>query len=169
MALTDFYALQKLRATPLQALVDEFDSLETPQIVSSASASAAIGTTNTAVLTLTSCVFRAGRAYMVENIGGVLSDAAGRFADFSLFKTSTAGTQWGAFYRTTCQGAFQVNGYGKIYLQRSAGTDLTADLVLTLQANAGTVTHDAAAARPRALVVTDVGPATGYTYAFDVT
>jgi hypothetical protein len=138
--------------------------------VSSTSASSAIGTSATSVLTLSGCVLRAGRAYSIENVGGVFGDADGRYADFALFKTSTAGTQIGAYYRTRAGGpGAQMNCYGKIYMRRSAGTDLTMNLVLSIVANAGTVTHDAAANRPRALVVTDVGPQASWSFAFDVT
>jgi hypothetical protein len=140
------------------------------QAVSSITASAAIGTTVTAILTLTSCVFSAGRAYSIECVGGAYGDVDGRFADFSVFKTSTAGTQYGAFYRTRCGiNTKQTNCYGKIYVRRSAGTDLTTDIVLTVASDAGTVTMDAFSNRPRALVVRDVGTATAYSWAFDVT
>ena len=141
---------------------------ENVQAVVSITASSAIGTTNTAILTLTNCLFQAGRAYSVECIGGVFGDADGRMADFGFFKTSTAGTQYGAFYRTRAL-IFQTNCYGKIYVIRSAGTDLTTDVVLTVNSNAGTVTHDAASYRPRALVVRDVGTAAQYSSFFAVT
>ena len=140
------------------------------QAVASTSASSAIGTSATAVLTLTNCVFSAGRAYSIECIGGAYGDVDGRFADISLFKTSTAGTQYGAFYRTRCGiNVKQTNCYGKIYVRRSAGTDLTTDIVLSFASDAGTVVHDAFSNRPRALVVRDVGTAAAYSWAFDVT
>jgi hypothetical protein len=124
----------------------------------------------TAVLTLTNCVFTAGRAYSIECIGGVYADAIDRFADFSVFKTNTAGTQYGAYYRTRCNiVGNQVNCYGKIYVIRSAGTDLTTDICLTVTANAGTVVHYAAATFPRGLVVRDVGTAVAYAGVFAVT
>jgi len=129
-----------------------------------------VGTSIGAALTLTNCVFTAGRAYSVENIGGVHADALDRYADFGVFKTSVAGTQYGAFYRTRCNiVGNQVNCYGRIYLRRSAGTDLTTDIVLSLVASAGTVTHDGTSSFPRALVVRDVGTAAQYSWAFDVT
>lgn len=156
----------------LRTDTNSLQNLATSQSVSSFSQSSAVGTTTTAVLTLTGCVLTAGRAYSVENIGGVFSDAAGRFADFSLFKTSTAGTQIGAMYRTRCEGAPQMNCYGKVYLRNSGASNLTFDLVLAVTASAGTVTHDASNTvgnRPRALVVTDVGPASNWSFAFAVT
>lgn len=155
-----FFSGQKLRASALNGSV---------QYVSSPSASANIATSATAILTLTNCLFKAGRAYRIENIGGMLSDAAGRYGDFSLFKTSTAGTQYGAFYRTRGEGASQMNAYGSFVLRRSATTDLTVDLVLAVTASAGTVAQDAAANRPRTLLVTEIGPASLYAFAVDVT
>lgn len=150
--------------------INDLDVLTTSQSVSSTSQSSAIGTTVTAVLTLSGCVLRAGRAYSVENIGGVFGDATGRLADFSLWKTSTATTQIGAFYRSYAGiGGNQTTCYGKIYMRRSAATDLTFNLVLAVAANTGTVTHDAFTNRPRALVVTDVGPQASWPFAFDVT
>jgi hypothetical protein len=140
------------------------------QAVWSTSPSGAIGTTVTVVLTLTNCLFQAGRAYSIENIGGAYADAIDRFADFSVFKTNAAGTQYGAFYRTRCNiVGIQVNAYGKIYVVRSAGTDLTTDICLTVAANAGTVVHYAAATFPRGLVVRDVGTAAAYAGVFAVT
>ncbi|MEU7876006.1 hypothetical protein [Dactylosporangium sp. NPDC049140] len=57
-------------------------SASIPQVASSLSSSSAIATTATAVLTPSNCVFSAGRAYSVENLGGIFGDAAGRLADF---------------------------------------------------------------------------------------
>lgn len=142
-----------------------------PQSAYSNTPSSSIGTTVTAVLTLTSCVLTTGRAYSVENVGGVVADVDGRKADFSLFKTSAAGTQIGAFYRTTGIGAagFQTNCYGKVYIRNNTAANITFDLVLTVAANTGTVQHYAAASYPRSLVVTDVGAATDWPLAFAVT
>jgi len=154
-------------ATTVNTFITRKDGV---QVASSISQSAAIGTSTTAVLTLTNCLFQAGRAYSAENIGGVFGDVVGRLADFSLFKTSTAGTQYAAMYRAYAGGpGGQTSCYSRVYLRRSAGTDLTADLVLSVTANTGTVTHDAASGRPRALIVRDVGTAANYSYAFDVT
>lgn len=139
------------------------------QAVSSIARSATI-TSQAIVLTLPSCVFSAGRAYSIEMVGGIDADASGRLGDFSVYKTNLAGTQYGAFYRVYAGiGGAQTSAYGKFYVRRSAGTDLTTDIVLSLAASAGNVTHDAASNRPRALVVRDVGTAAAYSWAFDVT
>lgn len=132
--------------------------------------SAAIGTTPTIVLTISGCVLEAGRAYQIENIGGTFGDVAGRLADYSVWKNGTGGTQIGAFYRTNVGGpGAQTNSYGEIYVRRTAITAITFDMGLSVVASAGTVTHDAAANRPRSLVVQDVGDAALYPFAFDVT
>lgn len=140
------------------------------QAVASNSPSAGIGTTTTAVLTLTNCVFQQGRAYSIEVIGGLYADVDGRLADISVFKTNTSGTQYAAFYRKRCSTiGKQVDAYSQVYVKHT-GTDLTTDIVLTLTADAGTITMDAGAgARPRALVVRDVGLASAYSWCFDVT
>src|SRR6476469_3909118 len=56
-------------ATTVNTFITRKDGV---QVASSISSSAAIGTTATAVLTLTNCLFQAGRAYSVENVGLVL-------------------------------------------------------------------------------------------------
>jgi hypothetical protein len=170
MALTDFYVGEKARASHPQSIVDEIELLETPQVVSSTSNSSDIGTTTTAILTLSNCVFKAGCAYKISMTGLVHSDAAGRLADFSVYKTNTSGTQYVAFGRTRAEGAgtpMRCGGFD--FVRRSAGTDLTTDIVLAVTASAGTVTHEGAATRPRALIVQYVGPATAWSYALDVT
>jgi hypothetical protein len=145
--------------------------VQKPQVASSFSASSAVGTSATAVLTIPGCVLQAKTAYSVENIGGVFGSTT-NFADFSLFKTNTAGTQIAALYRTPCFGAPQMNCYGKVYLRNDTTTDITFDLVLAVTASTGTVTHDASSMvgnRPRALVVTNIGTSTEYSFAFAVT
>lgn len=140
------------------------------QAVASNSPSSAIGTSATAVLTLPNCLFQQGRAYSLEVIGGLYGDVDGRLCDISVFKTSVAGTQYAAFYRKRCSTVGkQVDAYSQVYVKHT-GADLTTDIVLSIAADAGTVTMDAGAgSRPRALVVRDVGTAAQYAYCFDVT
>jgi hypothetical protein len=133
------------------------------------SPSSAIGTTITGILTITGCVLEPGQAYSVENVGGVWADVTGRYADFAIFKNSLS-TQIGAFYRTPQVGANgkQTNCYGKVYVKNTQASANTFDMILSMVADAGTVVHDAAAGRPRSLVVTQLGPASAYPFAFDV-
>lgn len=175
MALSLFSAGAKLRASVINAVVTAvnglqtlMDNRETCYQTGSTSASSAIGTSVTSVLSISNVVFKAGRAYSVENVGGAFGSVANE-ADFSLWKNSTAGTQVGAFYRTRCA-TLQTNAYGLVYLRNTAGTDVTfTALVLAVAASTGTVTHDAATNRPRQLIVRDVGLASAYANAYVVT
>lgn len=157
---------------PINALGHQVEDLSNraSQFAGSFTASAAVGTGITGILTIPSCLLKAGRAFSVENIGGAFGDISGRYADFGLWTPNTSGTQIGAFYRTNVGGpGLQTNIFGKIYLKRTAATDFTGDVVLAINSNTGTVVHDAAANRPRDLVIADVGPAANYPLAFDVT
>jgi hypothetical protein len=166
----------KLRASVINAIINAvnalqvlFDNKDTVQATWSTSASSAIGTSATTVVSISNCTFKTGRAYSVENIGGVFGSTTNE-ADFSLWKNGTSGTQIGAFYRTPTSGAPQRNCYGRIYLINATASDVVfTTLNLAVAASTGTVTHDAAASRPRGLVVRDVGTAAAYTGATAVT
>ena len=141
------------------------------QSVVSITPSASISSTQTIIATLPNCLFQTGRAYSIECIGGIYGDAAYRLADLGVYKTNLAGTQYGAFNRVIT-GAVnqQANAYSKVYVIRSAGTDLTTDIVLGMVASGGgAVLFDAGSVRPRALVVRDVGTAASYAGFFAVT
>jgi hypothetical protein len=132
-------------------------------------ASSAVGTSATGILTISSAILESGKAYSVENVGGVYGDVDGRRADFQLWTPNTSGSLIGAFYRTYAGGpGAQMNCYGKIYLRRTANSNFIGDVVLAATANAGNITHDAAAGRPRACIITELGPASAYPFAFDV-
>lgn len=140
------------------------------QSVVSISPSASIGTSQAIILTLTNCLFQTGRAYSIECVGGLYGDVAGRLADLGVYKTNLAGTQYGAINRVYAGGLNkQTNAYARFYVIRSAGTDLTTDIVLGMVADAGAVIFDAGSFRPRALVVRDVGSAASYAGFFAVT
>lgn len=144
-----------------------------PQGIFSTSNSSAINTTETVVLTATNVVFRAGVAYEAHVHCGLFGDAVGRLASVRLRKTNAAGADWGEYYRMETKGisgATAVPGGGMLYLVRTAATDLTATVVVTLQASAGTVTMLASAATPRRLVIVPVGDATDFAnFGVDVT
>lgn len=136
-----------------------------PQGLPLTSPSSAIGTSETAVLTATSVVFRANVAYKASIHGGAFGDAAARLGSFRLRKTNAGGADWGEYYRIETKGISAATGVpttGTVYLIRNAGTDLTADVVVTLQASAGTVTWHASAATPRRLVIEPCGDAADY-------
>lgn len=130
--------------------------------------SSSVGTTMTALLTITGFVMAPGTAYSIENVGGVLGSTTIE-VDFGLFKTSTA-TQIGAFYRTPAIAGGAIRScYGKVYIRNTAATALTFDLILGGAASSGTFTHEAASNRPRQFIARPVGLASAYTNAFIVT
>jgi hypothetical protein len=177
MSLSTIAAGAKLRASFLNAIVNAFNALsvifdqkESVQQTGSTSSSSAAGASATSLLSISNPVFKAGRAYSVENIGGALGSTTLE-ADFSLWKNGTAGTQIGAFYRTPCVAGGAVrNCYGKIYVINTSGSDVTYTTInLAVAASTGTVTHEAASNRPRQFIIRDVGLASAYANAFVLT
>jgi hypothetical protein len=165
----------KLRASVINGIINAlnalqalFDAKDGVQAAWSTSASSAIGASATSVLSISNCTFRAGRAYSIEGVGGFFGSTTAE-CDVSYWKNGTSGTQIGAGYRTPVNGGVQRNGYSKIYVRNATGSDVVfTTLNLAIVASAGTVTHDAAANRPRGLVVRDVGTATAYNGCFAV-
>jgi hypothetical protein len=133
-------------------------------VVESVASSAAIGTSETVVMTLPSFTYRAGRAYEVDMSGGLVGSATTVLANFSVRKTNAVGQLLGDFYRYPVLSVTNVsfaNGSGAMFTV-APGADVTATLVLTLKTDAGTATHFAAAGRPRRVKVRDVGDETLY-------
>ncbi len=138
-----------------------------PGIAYSPSTSAAIGTTETVVLTIPNMVFKAGKAYKVTMKAMMYGSVAGALGNFRVRKTNASGADWGEYGRTRCEGTNSGSSVGvggsPLYLTRSANTDLTADVVLTCSANTGnTVTLWASAATPRTFLIEEVGDAADY-------
>lgn len=167
----------KLRASALNLLVTAInaiqtiiDAKDTCYQTGAITASSSVGTSATAVLTISNVVFKAGRAYRVEAIGGYLGSTTLE-CDVSLWKNGTGGTQVGALYRTPCAAGGAVrNGYGATILRNTATSDVTfTSFALALASSTGTVTHEAATNRPRQFIVTDCGLASAYSNAFVVT
>jgi len=145
-------------------------------ITSAASANTVAGAPFSAeivVNTIISHVFEAGRAYSVEIFGGFNSGVAGTAGDFYLRKgTTIAGAQWwNYFWSVPMLPAGAVGGIPSLrgYLRRSAGTDLTSSMVLTMRSNnASAGQHYADANHPRGMVIYDCGVATDFPQAFPV-
>ncbi|OJF15383.1 hypothetical protein [Couchioplanes caeruleus] len=129
-------------------------------------------TANTPLVVLSAAmVLRARTAYRVELGGGVLSSAPGILADLRLARAAADGRPEQAlaeFYRYRAEGGSVVNIDGIRYIRRSAGTDLSVTVQLTLQAASGSVTHVAAAGRPRYLMITACGEAAAFPHATDM-
>jgi hypothetical protein len=177
MSLATISAGAKLRASFLNAIINAFNALstifdekESVQQTGSTSSSSAVGTTVTAVLSISNVTFKAGRAYSVENIGGALGSTTLE-ADFSFWKNGTSGTQMGSFYRTPCVAGGAIrNCYGKIYVANTSASDVVwTSAALAVATSTGTVTHEAAANRPRQLIIRSVGLASAYANAYVVT
>lgn len=123
-----------------------------------------VGTTETLSLTVAGVTFRAGWAYEVQIRGSVYGTAAVQ-ALFRLRKTNLAGADWGEYGRVRAEGTsagLSASALGSIVLVRSATTDLTADVALTIVATSGTVNVFASATSPRYVVVRPCGWATEY-------
>ncbi len=137
--------------------------------VSSTSPSAAIGATETAIFTISDFVFESGRAYKLTAGRMVSHDAVNTAGSMRVRKTNAAGTNWGQLGQShlgasagspLINNAFTAQPTG--YLVRTAATDLTADVVLTLQASGGHITQFGSVAEPRFFMIEDCGEAGNY-------
>lgn len=130
------------------------------------------GTTEVVSLTVTSMVFKSGWAYRAS-IRGSLYGTAGAQVLFRLRKSTASGTPYGEYGRVTCAGASAGDGAmanGSIYLLRTAGSDLTTNVVLTVATDTGTASIFADSDSPRYLLIEPVGPVGDYpTIGVDVT
>ena len=145
-----------------------------PNAVSATTVAGAPFSAEIVVATMTSQVFRAGRAYAVEIFGGFNSTTVGTAGDFYLRKgTTIAGTQWWNYFWSNpmrAGGAIGAIPASRAYLKRTPGTDLTTSFVLTMRTdNSATGEHFMDANHPRGMMVYDVGAAADFTQAFDVT
>lgn len=137
--------------------------------------SAAFGTTEAIILTVSNFVFEARRAYKIA-FGGGWDDASGTPTRVNprIRKTNASGTMWidfgwqplGSFASGTVWGNRNPAGY----VRRAADTDLTATFVLSALVDTGTLVHFANSTLRRWLVIEDVGSDADFgTTAFDVT
>lgn len=144
-----------------------------PYWISATSASSNFTTADATVFQIDDVVFRAGRAYRVEFYGGWndVPVSAPTLVNPKIKKTSSAGTLWIDFgWLPMVNGVANISGAGATgFLRRTAGTDLTADIVLTAITNAGTANMFANSTLLRWLEIREIGSAAKYLNAFDVT
>ncbi len=117
------------------------------------------------IATVTDFTFRAGWAYAAHLRATVYGDAVGRFAHFRLRKTNLSGADFGEYGRYETRGtgvSTSIVANGMIPLVRSAATDLTATVVLTAAAAAGTISVWGGTGSPRYLLIAPLGPAAQY-------
>lgn len=133
--------------------------------ISSTSVSAAIGTTETAVLTIPQVTFQAGGAYRVEVEGGVRGSAAGNLLYGRLRNATVSGTLIGEFYRLRTEGSAVISQEQRMLLGNTGASDITIDLVyaIFLNVGSGTVEQYADTNRTRRMAVYYIGPASRYT------
>lgn len=135
-------------------------------VASATSNSSAIGTTETAILTVSSFTWQAQRAYRVSFGNKITCSASTNVGTFRLRKTNATGAVLGdAGAYGPSPAAPDVAASSHFYVRRTLTTDLTATVVLTLQASAGTVTQTAASTQPRFVIIEDVGDAGDWTHA----
>jgi hypothetical protein len=122
-------------------------------VVGASGASAAITTTETALVTSNTIVFKAGRAYEVMCSGGATMSVAGRAVN-RVRKTSTAGQELG-LYGSQFVNTSLGNGNGAVSFYVS-GSDVTCELVWTsiVASGATSVTYSA----NRFIKISDIGP-----------
>lgn len=132
-----------------------------PQTSDSAAVSA-----ETVVHTITSFVFKAGRAYRMNLNSGVSCNTANGYAKIGFRKTSAAGTDLGEAYRTDCGPTTNavVNCDSQRVVRNTGGSDVTVTVVVTLAASTGTVKLAGSAATPRAFYIEDVGLASAWAW-----
>jgi hypothetical protein len=134
-------------------------------VAASTSSQTGFTTTEVVSLTVSSMVFKAGLAYRAH-LRAAVYGTAGAQVLFRLRKTNAAGANWGEYGRIRCEGTSAADGAmanGSIILLRSAGSDLTVDVALTVVTDTGTGNVFADAASPRSLTIEPIGLASTYT------
>lgn len=129
-------------------------------VASDTANSAAIGTTETIVLTVPSATYKANTAYEILVEGGFITSAISITFYARLRKTTVAGQVIGDFQRPNEIGANPTLAHNlslppKIFTV--GATAVTASLQFTLQAASGTVTQVANTQAPRRIDVTERG------------
>lgn len=132
--------------------------------VSSTTASAAIGSTETVVMTFPSMTYRANRSYRVfHEANWTISAATAGYGNFQVRKTNASGTVLVTYSRfrgdlTSTQFSGRASGVFTV-----GASDVTATIVVTC---AGTASYNivqfAQAGTPRVCSIYDVGPNTNY-------
>jgi hypothetical protein len=130
---------------------------------SAANSAAILAGAEGAVLALPNMDYRAGRAYEVRHVGGASGSVNNSRAIWRLRKTNLAGQQLALFFRTDLQASgviYDHNHRGRYFTVGAA--DVNANLIWTLTAEIGNVTHSVIANVPRACEIHDVGRAADY-------
>lgn len=135
----------------------------------SASALSLTTVNETAALTITGMVFKAGLAYEASMRFGIYGSAVNQLVNARVRKfnaTVASGADWGEFYRfsngqSTSSGGAQ-SCLGSIFLINNTSADITTDVNLSCQANAITPVLHASATSPRFFIIKPAGFAADY-------
>jgi hypothetical protein len=125
-------------------------------------------TTETAALTLTGMVFKAGLAYECSFRAGLGVAASLTWVNFRIRKynvTPASGTDYGEYFRTVGKDANLVSALGTIFVLNNTSADVTNDINLTVTCSvAGTAaaTVFGSTASPRYLIIKPAGFAADY-------
>lgn len=133
----------------------------------SSSTSSFIGS-ETAIITISSVTFKAGRAYKIEYEVDVDSSTTGNSAEFRIRRNTVSGTvlRFAAAHPMAGSSGFGSTCRGSATVRNSTGSDITDNVVLTLASIiSGTVRMSAASNRLGTLTVTDIGAASAFSTA----
>lgn len=125
-------------------------------------------TTETAALTVTGMVFKAGIAYEATMRMGLGTATAGTLAQCRVRKwnaTPASGADWGEFFRFEGKGAPVMSCIASIFLINNTAADVTSDVNLVVQSSvaaANAVTCFANTTSPRYFTIRPTGFATDY-------
>jgi hypothetical protein len=151
----------------LDRRVSAYDSTNNVGLAFATSTLVLASTTETAALTITGVVFKAGLAYEASIRQGCNGTArlllSMRLRKFNVVLTS--GADWGEYYRWACEGAAGASTMANnatLILLNNTAADITSDVNLTAAASAATINVVASAASPRYFTIKPCGFASDY-------
>lgn len=153
----------------LDRRVSAYDTSTGTGLASSTSSLVLSTTTETAALTITGMVFKAGLAYEATMRMGLASGTSGNLCQCRLRKynaTPSSGADWGEYFRFEGKASNVMSCIASIYLLNATAADITSDVNLVVQSSvaaASAITCYANANSPRFLIIKPAGFAANYT------
>lgn len=124
-------------------------------------------------LTIANHAFESGRCYAIDMWGGFNSNTAACSGNFFLHKGNVAGAGtvlWDWLWGPQAQGQVRTPPPGTAWVRRTAAGILYTDISLQLGTDSSaTGRHYADGSHNRGMMITDVGTAADYPFAFDIT
>lgn len=153
----------------LDRRVSAFDTSSNTGKVSSTSPLTLSTTTETAALTITGMVFKAGLAYECAMRFGLYAAASTTLVNARIRKynaTPSSGADWGEYFRFNSQGTTSSGTQsclGSIFLYNATAADITSDVNLTAQLSAASsTTLFCTTTSPRYFIIKPAGFAADY-------